>query len=65
MMIDFPELWLLGTAFVFTIIGYYMGDNAGRKDGIEMCLQAMISMKLIKIKIMPNGDEEVVKYDDA
>lgn len=64
MMIDFPELWLLGTAFVFTMVGYYMGNNAGRKDGIEMCLQAMISMKLIKIKIMPNGDEEIVAYKD-
>jgi hypothetical protein len=64
MMIDFPELWLLGTAFVFTMVGYYMGDNAGRQDGIEMCLQAMISMKLVKIKTMPNGDEEIVAYKD-
>lgn len=64
-MIDFPELWLLGTALVFTIVGYYMGNNAGQTRGIEMCLQAMISMKLVKIKTMPNGDEEIVKYDDA
>jgi len=42
-----------------------MGSSAGRDRGIEMCLQAMISMKLVKIKTMPNGDEEIVKYDDA
>jgi hypothetical protein len=29
-----------------------------------MCLQAMISMKLVKIKTMPNGDEEIVAYKD-
>jgi hypothetical protein len=59
------EIWLLGTALVFTLVGYFMGSSAGRDRGIEMCLQAMISMKLVKIKTMPNGDEEIVKYDDA
>lgn len=60
-----PELWLLGTAFTFTLVGYFMGKNAGQTHGIQMCLEAMIHMKLIKIKTMPNGDEEIVKYDDA
>tara|TARA_Y100000385_G_C12541578_1_gene404015 strand:+ start:331 stop:519 length:189 start_codon:yes stop_codon:yes gene_type:complete len=60
-----PEIWLLSTALVFTLVGYYMGKSAGQTRGIEMCLEAMIHMKLVKLKKMPNGEEEVVKYDDA
>ena len=60
-----PEIWLLGTAFVFTLVGYFMGRSAGQQRGIEMCLEALIHMKLVKLKKMPNGDQEIVKYDDV
>ena len=59
-----PEIWLLGTALVFTLVGYYMGRNAGQQRGIEMCLAALIAMKIVKLKKMPNGDEEVVQYNE-
>jgi len=59
-----PEIWLLGTALVFTLVGYYMGRNAGQQRGIEMCLEALIAMKIVKLKKMPNGDEEVVQYNE-
>ena len=42
-----------------------MGKSAGKARGVEMCLEAMIDMKLVKLKHMPNGDDEIVKYDDA
>jgi len=63
-MFYFPELWLLGTALIFTLVGYFMGRSTGQRRGIEMCLEALIAMKVVKLKTMPNGEEEVVQYDE-
>ena len=59
-----PEIWLLGTAFTFTLVGYFMGNSAGKQRGIEMCLEALVAMKIVKLKRMPNGEEEVVPYTE-
>ena len=63
-MFYFPELWLLGTALVFTLVGYFMGRSSRERRGIVMCLEALIAMKVVKLKTMPNGEEEVVQYDE-
>ena len=59
-----PEIWLLGTAFAFTLVGYYMGRSVGLQRGIEMCLEALVAMKIVKLKRMSNGEEEVVPYTE-
>ena len=59
-----PEIWLLITALIFTFVGYYMGRSAGQQHGIEMCLEALVHMKLIKFKKLPNGEEEIVAYNE-
>jgi len=63
-MFYFPELWLLGTALIFTLVGYFMGRSSGERRGIVMCLEALIAMKVVKLKTLPNGEEEVVQYND-
>lgn len=60
----YVELWLLATALIFTIVGYYMGKGAGTTHGIEMTLDVLIHMKLIKFKRLPNGEEEIVAYNE-
>jgi hypothetical protein len=60
----YVELWLLVTALIFTIVGYSMGKGAGTTRGIEMTLEVLIHMKLIKFKRLPNGEEEIVAYNE-
>ena len=58
------ELWLLATALIFTVVGYFMGKGAGTTRGIEMTLEVLVRMKLIKFKRLPNGEEEIVAYNE-
>lgn len=58
------ELWLLGTAVIFTATGYFMGKGAGTERGIEMTLNLLIHQKLIKFKRLPSGEEEIVAYNE-
>ena len=60
----YVELWLLATALVFTVVGYFMGRSAGTHRGIEMTLGVLVHMKLIKFKRLPNGEEEIVAYNE-
>jgi len=58
------ELWLLATASIFTIVGYWMGRNAGLNRGVEMTLAVLLADKIIKYKTLPDGEEEIVPYND-
>jgi len=62
-MFNEMELWLLGTALAFTIVGWYMGKGSGVRVGIENTLEVMVAAGVIKIKMI-GGEEHIVLPDD-
>ena len=58
------EIWLLGTALAFTLLGWWMGRNSGVQLGIAQTLQVLIDMKLIKLVRDENGEEDIVAYNE-
>jgi len=57
------EIWLLGTALIFTLLGWWMGRSSGVELGIATTLQVLIDMKLIKIVSDENGEQDIVAYN--
>ncbi len=55
------ELWLLGTALVFTIVGYRMGKETGMHNGIDGTLLMLSQQKFITITKLPNGEISIDK----
>ena len=55
------EVWLLGTALIFTFVGYRMGKETGMQKGIDGTLAMLDSMKYISIKELPNGEISIEK----
>jgi hypothetical protein len=54
------EIWLLGTAVVFTIVGYKMGT----KSSIEQTIDALIDQGYLRHKKDSKGDIEILKWND-
>ena len=55
------ELWLMGTAVLYTYVGYRMGKETGMQKGIDGTLAMLDSMKYITIKELPNGEISIEK----
>lgn len=55
------EAWLLGTAIIFTILGYRMGKENGMQAGIDGTLAMLDAMKYIKVRELPNGEVQIDK----
>jgi hypothetical protein len=55
------ELWLLGTAIVFTFVGYYMGKQTGMENGIDGTLTMLNESGYIKITKLANGEISIDK----
>lgn len=58
------ELWLLGTALIFTIVGYRMGKESGMQAGIDGTLKMLETMRFITITEAPNGEVSIEKAVD-
>ena len=55
------ELWLMGTAVLYTYVGYRMGKSNGMQQGVDGTLAMLDSMKYIKIRELPNGEIQIDK----
>ena len=58
------EAWLLGTALIFTIVGYRMGRENGMQKGIDGTLAMLDAMKYIKVTQLPNGEVSIDKVGE-
>lgn len=58
------EAWLLGTALIFTIVGYRMGRESGMQKGIDGTLAMLDAMKYIKVTELPNGEVSIDKVGE-
>ena len=58
------ELWLMGTAVLYTYVGYRMGKTNGMQKGIDGTLAMLDTMKYIKITELPDGEIKIDKAGD-
>jgi len=57
------NLWLLGTAILFTLVGRYMGYKDSIGDAVESTIDSLIEQGYIKTE--GYGDKmEIVKWED-
>ena len=54
------EVWLLGTAVVFTVVGYKMGT----KNSISNTIDALVDQGFLRSKRDAKGDIEILKWND-
>ncbi len=54
------ELWLLGTAVVFTYVGWKMGT----KTSIERTVDALVQQGFLRHKKDSKGEVEILKWND-
>ena len=60
-MIGIEELFLLGTAIVFTALGYYMGQKSALTEVTEAVVDSLIEQGYIKTR--GQGDDlELLKH---
>jgi hypothetical protein len=55
------EVWLIATAIIFTIYGYWVGKQNGMEAGIDGTLAMLDAMEYISIKKLPNGEISIEK----
>ena len=55
------EAWLIATAIIFTIYGYWVGKQNGMQKGIDGTLAMLDAMEYIKIKTLPDGEVQIEK----
>jgi len=54
------EIWLLGTAVVFTVVGYKMGT----KNSIANTIDALVDQGFLRYKRDSKGEIEILKWND-
>jgi len=62
------ELWLLGTAIIFTFVGGWMAQDKSHNNTariIEATIDRLIREGYVKAQVKENGDIELLKHDDA
>ena len=57
------ELWLFGTASLFTIVGYVMGYNNGSKSCVEATIDALIDNGYLRWRKEKDGEIEIMKWN--
>jgi len=57
------EIWLLGTALIFTFVGYFMGQRKGLKQGIDGTLQMLAAQEYIKVSTRQDGEIVIEKAE--
>jgi hypothetical protein len=61
------ELWLLGTAIVFTIVGNWMASNKSSKNTeiiIEATIDRLIQDGYVKARVTDKGEIELIKFNE-
>ena len=54
------EIWLLGTAVVFTFVGWKMGT----KNSVERTVDALVAQGFLRHKKDSKGEVEILKWND-
>lgn len=57
------NLWLLGTAILFTLVGRYMGYKATVEDAVETTIDSLIEQGYIKTEGY-GAKMEIIKWKD-
>jgi hypothetical protein len=58
------ELWLLATAVVFTVYGWYTGTKHTVEKVSEAVIDSLIEQQYLKTKRSPDGEIEVLKWNE-
>ena len=58
------ELWLVGTAILFTGIGFYMGFNSSTRTAVERTIDVLIEEGYIKSRTNEDGSLELLKHNE-
>lgn len=58
------ELWLMGTAVLYTYVGYRMGKSNGMQAGIDGTLKMLETMRFITITETSEGEVSIEKAVD-
>ena len=58
------EFWLLVTAIIFTIIGWYWGFKSNSLNIIDVTIDGLIENGYIKTRTNENGELEILKYNE-
>jgi len=58
------ELWLLGTAVVFTAFGYGIGVTQYYRKTTEAVIDTLIAQGYLRTRINKNGETEILKVSD-
>lgn len=58
------EIWLLGTAVVFTAFGYGIGKTQYYQKTTEVVIDTLIAQGYLRTRINKNGETEILKVSD-
>ena len=56
------EIWLLATAAVFTVVGWYFGYKSNSKVAVEHTIDTLIEQGYIKSRKNADGSIEILKH---
>ena len=57
------ELFLLGTAVIFTAFGWFVGKKSGIQQGIEDTVDNLVDQGYLKYKGL-RSNPDILKYDE-
>jgi hypothetical protein len=58
------EVWLLGTAVVFTVFGYIIGKTQYYRKTTEVVIDTLIAQGYLRTRINKNGETEILKVNN-
>lgn len=64
-MFEANEIWLIGTAILFTIVGFSMGFRSNSKFAVEKTIDLLIEQGYIKSRINKDGKLELLKHNEG
>jgi len=57
------EFWLLFTAILFTIVGYWFGKKSGLSELVEIIIDSLIEQGYVKVKGF-GSETELIPWKD-
>lgn len=58
------EVWLIGTAIVFTGVGFMFGFNTSTRIAVERTIDLLIEQGYIRTRKKSDGSTEILKHND-
>ena len=58
------EIWLLVTAVIFTMVGWWFGVTSNVREISGALIDKLIEDGYVRARTLPNGDIELLKHNE-